>query len=78
MQRAKVSGDCGADGPPRLVQQPSYDCRSAYGEDEEPEHHAEAAIWCEIVDDHIERGRDGPDRAHINESQHSEVPWPPA
>ena len=53
MQRAKVSGDCGADGPPRLVQQPSYDCRSAYGEDEELEHCGEPTIWFELVDDHV-------------------------
>ena len=51
MQWAKVSGDCGADGPPRLVQQPSYDCCSAYGEDEELEHCGEPTIWFELVDD---------------------------
>ena len=49
MQRARVGGDCGADGPLRLVQQPSYDCRSAYGEDEELEHCGEAAIRAKLL-----------------------------
>jgi hypothetical protein len=78
MQRAKVSSDCGADGPLRLVQQPSYDCRSAYGEDEELEHCGEPTILFELVDDHVQHSSDAPDREHVNESQHSNVPSPGA
>jgi hypothetical protein len=57
------------------VHQPACDCRSAYSDDEEPEHEGEPEIWLEPADDPKQYGSDAPDGEYVNvnESLHSDV-----